>query len=123
MGIDYDKQYADVPKKPKPEAKAEKPPLPATSVELTEATVTEYCQSLKPELLITLREIAADSEARPADRLAAAKELLDRGFGKTSSDAPAVVEKKDKSDVSERVLALLTDKQLEELRAASDDGE
>ncbi len=100
--------------------KADKNPLPKSAVELTESTIPEFCQSIKEELILTLREIAADAEAKPSDRLAAAKELLDRGFGKTSSDAPALVEKKDKSDVSSRVLALLTDKQLEELRAASD---
>ena len=53
-------------------------------------TVRELCGGDPHELVAILLSIAKDSTARDADRIAASKELLERGWGK--SPAVAVVD-------------------------------
>lgn len=46
------------------------------------ADVKELAQSFGEEAIVALVDIARDGDAPPASRVAAIKELLDRGYGK-----------------------------------------
>lgn len=114
LGLNYDKQYGDdktlLPK-------AEPAPLPPIDKTLP---LVEQAQALTQESLDAARRIMNDVTQPASAQLAAAIFIKEIGHGKATADIPRVSDKKDKSDVSSKVLALLTDAQLEELRAAGE---
>lgn len=66
---------------PNPNAPAQaSPTLPP--VEIKDKTVAELAKELAPEALLTLRDIYANPEAKPAARVAAANAIIERAEGK-----------------------------------------
>lgn len=87
-------------------------PLPDTKA------MSELVQAMQSEIITAYREILNDASQPAAARISAANALTDRGWGKSTSDIPVVVDDREsKKDLTARVLGMLTEKQLEELRA------
>ncbi len=79
--------------------------------------LVEQAQALTQESLDAARRIMNDTTQPASAQLAAAVFIKEIGHGKATSDVPRQSDKRDKTDVAGKVLALLTDAQLEELRA------
>lgn len=111
--MDYDKLYGEPNKQPEPPKPAikELPPIDKT------LPLIEQAQAMTQESLDAARRIMNDVTQPASAQLAAAVFIKEIGHGKATSDVPRMADKKDKTDVSSKVLALLTDAQLEELRA------
>ena len=108
----YDRLYEGIPQPQEKPPKAQD--LPPTDKTLP---LIEQAQALTQESLDAARRIMNDVTQPASAQLAAAIFIKEIGHGKSTSDVPRVADKKDKADVSARVLGLLTDAQLEELRA------
>lgn len=98
----------------KPPPNKELPPVDKT------LPLIEQAQALTQESLDAARRIMNDTSQPASAQLAAAVFIKEIGHGKATSDVPRPADKADKSDVSAKVLACLTDAQLEELRAADE---
>lgn len=78
--MDYDKLYEGIPKPPE---KKEKPPLPASALQLPDdiTDVKELAKLATPDAIRTLHQIALYGVSEAA-RVAAANAIIDRGHGK-----------------------------------------
>lgn len=117
--VDYSSDgplYSGVPKAPE-KKKPEPLNLPPTDTTLP---LVEQAQALTQESLNAARRIMNDVTQPASAQLAAAVFIKEIGHGKATSDVPRMADKTAKDDVSAKVLALLTDEQLEELRATGD---
>lgn len=110
----YEKLYEGGNKPPAPTEKPKPADLPPVDKTLP---LVEQAQALTQESLDAARRIMNDVTQPASAQLAAAIFIKEIGHGKSTSDVPRQADKRDKADVSNRVLALLTDAQLEELRA------
>ena len=115
LDMDWDKLYDELGEKAHgktaPKRAAELPPVDKS------LSLVEQAQNLTQESLDAARRIMNDVTQPASSQLAAAVFIKEIGHGKATSDVPRMAEKAAKDDVAAKVLALLTDAQLEELRA------
>lgn len=71
------------------------------------AEVRDLSRQHTPEALATLLAIMRNADAKDAARVAAAKELLDRGWGKPAGEAPQVAIQINNEPMDTRELARL----------------
>lgn len=120
--------------KPKKTKKPKKAPPPAPPIDRTQfvipaapipnipdlpgaVSLPERAQAMTDDMISSLRDVMNDPSQPGSARNQAALIIKEIGYGKSTGDAPVIADKKDKTDVTAKILAMLTDAQLEELRS------
>lgn len=111
LPIDYEKLYQGGKKQEPKAPKAELPPVDKT------LPLVEQAHACTQFMFDNAVRLAGDTTQPGTVQLQANIFIKELAYGKATSDAPRMADKKDKADVASKVLALLTDTQLEELRA------
>jgi hypothetical protein len=119
MVLDYPQIYGE--KAPEPtEPASSSSPAPVRIVLDKTLPLVEQARALTQETLDAARTIMNDLEEPAGARLAAAVFIKEIGHGKASADAPPLPDSREKKEVTNRLLSLLTDAQLDELRTFHD---
>jgi hypothetical protein len=83
-------------------------------------TLPERAVAMTDDVVAALRDVMNDKSQPGSARVTAAMQIKEIGYGKSSTDAPRLPDRTRGHDVTQRVLAMLTDDQLALLRAAED---
>lgn len=98
MAIDYDELYRDI-KQPPEKAVAVSPVLSPLPKNLS---MEEKCRAIEDEIFSALRRVLNNSDSSDAAVVSAAKDLIDRGWGKSAVVQQAnVLSDEDKTDAIE----------------------